>query len=61
MKTEARCHACNARIEGEPAGRGFLLLLRNGEPIFERPALCEACAHAIGIVALSRFCVEEEG
>jgi hypothetical protein len=55
-----RCHACDATLEGEPAGFGFLLFVRGERRIVERPPLCERCAHAIGITALSRFIEEEE-
>ena len=57
---ELRCHACDAAIEGEPAGHGFLLFPRGDRPHVDRPPLCERCAHAIGITALWRFSVEEE-
>ncbi len=55
-----RCHACDAEIEGEPAGKGFLLFVRGERPLIERPPLCERCAHAIGMTALFRFWMEEE-
>ena len=29
--TEVTCHACNAPIEGEPAGHGLLLFVRGDE------------------------------
>jgi hypothetical protein len=57
---ELRCHACDDVIDGEPAGRGFLLFPRGERPRIDRPPLCERCAHAIGITAFWRFLSEEE-
>lgn len=58
--TELTCHACDALIEGEPAGRGLLVFVRGDEVEREEPPLCERCAHAIGMTALFRFAEEEE-
>ena len=55
------CHACDAPIDGEPAGRGLLVFPRGDDLEVEEPALCARCAHAIGIVALWRWEEEEEG
>jgi hypothetical protein len=57
---EQRCHACRAVIDGEPAGRGYILFVRGDRPHVERPPLCADCAHAIGIAALIRAEWEEE-
>lgn len=56
----ARCHACNATIDGEPAGHGFILFVRGDKALRDRPPLCERCAHAIGMTAMLRFLEEEE-
>jgi hypothetical protein len=55
-----RCHVCKAEIEGEVGAHGFILVLRDDVPRFERPPLCERCAHAIGISAITRYDEEEE-
>lgn len=55
-----QCDACNEPLEGEPAGRGLFMWTRGDEVRFEEPALCDKCAMAIGITALSIFTVEEE-
>jgi hypothetical protein len=57
---ELRCDACDAAIEGEPAGRGLYMWTRGDEVRFEEPALCGGCATAIGVTALSQWNVEEE-
>jgi len=54
------CHACDAEIEGEPAGRGMLLFLRGDEVLREEPPLCERCSLAISMTALDRIFFEEE-
>jgi hypothetical protein len=54
------CHACDAEIEGEPAGRGMLLVLRGDEVLREEPPLCERCALAISMTALDRIFFEED-
>jgi hypothetical protein len=56
-----RCHACDAVLEGEPAGHGLLLFIRGDTIEREEPPLCEACGHAIGMTALWNFLDEEEG
>jgi hypothetical protein len=58
--TELRCDACDAALEGEPAGRGLYMWTRGDEVRFEEPALCEDCATAIGVTALAQWDVEEE-
>lgn len=55
------CHACDAPIEGEPAGHGLLVFPRGDGIHYEQPPLCPECAHAIGITALWRWVEEEDG
>ena len=57
---EAACHACDEPIEGEPGGHGLFMWVRGDEVRFEEPALCDRCAVAIGIKALTTWAVEEE-
>ena len=57
----ARCDACDAPLDGEPAGRGELLWTRGDERRVEEPALCEPCACAIGLAALAHWEHEEDG
>lgn len=57
---EPTCHACNAPIEGEPAGRGLMVFVRGDQVEYEEPPLCERCAHAISMTALYRWEIEEE-
>lgn len=57
---ELTCHACNAPIEGEPAGRGLLLFVRGDDVLREEPPLCERCALAVSMTALYRWEIEEE-
>ena len=54
------CDACDAPIEGEPAGRGLLVFPRGDTVHYEEPPLCERCALAIGITALWRFAEQED-
>jgi hypothetical protein len=54
------CHACDAPIEGEVAGRGLMVFPRGDGVLREEPPLCERCALAVGITALWRFAEEEE-
>ena len=54
------CDACNAPIEGEPAGSGLLVFPRGDRVHYEEPPLCKDCALAIGITALWRFAEQEE-
>lgn len=54
------CHACDAPIEGEPAGHGMLVFVRGDEVVREEPPLCERCALAVSMTALDRIFVEEE-
>ena len=55
-----RCHACDAEIEGEPAGHGLLVFPRGDDVVREEPPLCERCALAIGMTALWGFAEDEE-
>ncbi|HVY44862.1 MAG TPA: hypothetical protein VHB21_03245 [Minicystis sp.] len=57
---ELRCDACDARIEGEPAGHGLYVWSRGSELRFEEPPLCPTCATAIGITALQLWSMEED-
>lgn len=57
---ELTCHACNAPIDGEPAGRGLLLFVRGDDVIREEPPLCERCALAVSMTALYHWEIEEE-
>lgn len=61
VELKATCHACDAPIEGEPAGRGLFVFPRGDDVELEEPVLCARCAHAIGMVALCRWEEEEEG
>jgi hypothetical protein len=54
------CHACDAEIEGEPAGLGMLLFVRGDEVVREELPLCGRCALAISMTALDRIFFEEE-
>ena len=54
------CHACDAEIEGEPAGQGMLLFVRGDDVVREELPLCERCALAISMTALDRIFFEEE-
>lgn len=58
--TELNCHACDAPIEGDPAGRGLMVFVRGDQVEYEEPPLCERCAHAISMTALYRWEIEEE-
>ena len=60
MDAPLQCHACNAPLDGEPAGRGLLLFLRGDHIEYEEPPLCERCALAISMTALYRMEIEEE-
>ena len=57
---ELRCDACDALIEGEPAGHGLYVWTRGDEIRIEEPPLCAGCATAIGVTALHSWSVEEE-
>ena len=57
---ERACHACDTPLEGEPGGRGLFMWSRGDELRFEEPILCDRCAVAIGMTALSTWAVEEE-
>jgi hypothetical protein len=59
-RREIRCDACDRKIEGEAAGRGLFLSTRGDEVRFDEPALCAACATAIGVRASIESEVEEE-
>ncbi len=54
------CHACDAPIEGEPAGHGMMLWVRGDEVVREELPLCERCALAVSMTALDRIFIEEE-
>lgn len=54
------CHACDAEIEGEPAGHGMMLFVRGDEVVREELPLCERCSLAISMTALDRIFFEEE-
>ncbi|MDW8361135.1 MAG: hypothetical protein RMK74_01940 [Myxococcales bacterium] len=58
--TTLRCDACDAPIEGEPAGHGLLVFVRGDRVEREEPPLCERCAAAVTWAALGRIAVEEE-
>lgn len=58
--SSVRCDACDAPIEGEPEGRGLYIWARGDEVRYEEPPLCEHCATAIGITALTLWSMEEE-
>jgi hypothetical protein len=56
-----RCDACDAPIEGEPAGSGLFVWSRGEEePRLEEPPLCTACATAIGLTALRTWEAEDD-
>jgi hypothetical protein len=55
------CDACGNLTEGEPAGQGSYLVYRAGELRFEDAPLCELCAMAINVAALTDQEIEEEG
>ena len=54
------CHACDAPIEGEPAGHGMMVWVRGDEVVREELPLCERCALAVSMTALDRIFIEEE-
>jgi hypothetical protein len=60
LEEKILCDACNAPIEGEPAGHGLLVFPRGDQVLREEPPLCERCALAIGMTALYRWEMEEE-
>lgn len=57
---ETRCDACDAPIDGEPAGSGLYFWTREGESRWEEPALCGSCATIIGVSALRRWEIEDD-
>ena len=59
-RRDVRCDACDAVIEGEPAGAGVFLTTRGDEVRFDEPVLCEPCATAIGVRANHDGEIEEE-
>lgn len=55
------CDACDAPIEGEPAGSGLYVWSRGeDQPRIEEPPLCQSCVTAIGVTALRTWDIEEE-
>lgn len=54
------CHACDADIDGEPAGHGMMVFVRGDQVVREELPLCERCALAISMTALDRIFFEEE-
>ncbi len=61
VKGAVFCDACEAEIEGEPAGRGLFLTTRGEDIRFDEPVLCAGCATAIGLRANRDTEIEEEG
>lgn len=57
---DERCDVCERPLDGEPAGRGLLVTTRGDEVRYEEPALCAACATAIGLRAQLDSEIEEE-
>ena len=53
------CDLCGAVIEGEPAGKGFLVWARGDDLRVEEPPLCESCAPAIAVEADRRRTLSE--
>jgi len=60
LKDAPRCHVCEARIEGEPAGHGYFFFARGDAVEEERPPLCSRCATALGAAAHLGWDFEEE-
>lgn len=63
-----RCDACGDDLptgapddDESPTGEGALLWWRDGRIREEKRPLCGPCAAAIGLTALSRWAIEEEG
>ena len=56
---ELSCEVCDAPLDGMPASSGLLMWSREDELRFEEPALCAACAIAIGVTALRRWNAEK--
>lgn len=56
-----RCGVCDGPIIGEPGGSGMLLWTRGDLVRCDEPPLCGACAVAIGVTALRRWELEDEG
>lgn len=61
------CDACGDELRAErdddlaPGGEGALLWWRDGRLREEKRPLCPPCAAAIGLTALTRWAIEEEG
>lgn len=53
------CSVCDRPIEGPAAGSGLFMWSRGGELRFEEPALCEDCAHLVGVSAMLRWEMEQ--
>ncbi|NUO48253.1 MAG: hypothetical protein HOV80_05270 [Polyangiaceae bacterium] len=58
--SEQHCDACDARIEGEPGGKGLFYWFRGEEVRFDEPPLCDDCAAAITHAANRAWDIEEE-
>lgn len=54
------CEVCDAPLDDRPASTGLLMWAREDELRFEEPALCPACALAIGVTAMRRWRDEED-
>jgi hypothetical protein len=55
------CSSCDESLFGRPATSGLLMWSRGDEVRFDEPLLCGACATTIGITAMTRWRLEEEG
>lgn len=62
------CDACGDELRADsddddhaPVGEGALLWWRDGRLREEKRPLCPPCAAAIGLTALTRWAIEEEG
>jgi hypothetical protein len=67
--TAPACDACGDELQPSsdddlahaPVGEGALLWWRDGRLREEKRPLCPPCAAAIGLTALTRWAIEEEG
>lgn len=55
------CDSCGAVTTGRPAGAGLFVWTRGDEVRYEEPPLCEKCARAITMGALSAWQAEDDG